>query len=161
LVAAYVFRAPLLQALDARSIFSVRYNLWLQIWHLNGDNPLVGWGWSGLWWRHIPPYDVLNFLLGTAHDSALDAYLDVYLQVGLAGLVLFGLMVALAFGRAWVVASNKRTVVYTWAPLVLVALIVTSVLDSTMLVDWGWLLLVVCCVKASQSLSWRHRLPVR
>lgn len=158
LILAYAFRALVLQFLDARSEFFTRYDLWLQIWHLGEANPLLGWGWSGLWWKDIPPYNILNFLLGTDHDSALNAYLDVYLQVGLAGLVLFAIMVALAFARAWIVASNKRTVVYIWVPLILVALITTSVLESAMLVGSGWLILVVCCVKASQSLSWRHRL---
>jgi hypothetical protein len=50
-------------------------------------------------------------------------------------------------------------VVYVWAPLVLVALLATSVFESSILVEGGWLLLVVCTVKASQGLSWRNALP--
>ena len=48
-----------------------------------------------------------------------------------------------------------------WAPLVLVALLATSVFESSILVDAGWLILVVCAVKASQGLSWRNALPQR
>ena len=85
----------------------------------------------------------------------------MYLQVGIIGLLLFVALIALAFGRSWLLASNRRSTVYAWAPLVLVALLVTSVFESSILVEAGWMLLVICTVKASQGMSWRLRLPHR
>jgi exopolysaccharide production protein ExoQ len=41
----------------------------------------------------------------------------------------------------------------------MVSLLVTSVFESSILVESGWLLLVICAVKASQGMSWRVRLP--
>ena len=39
-----------------------------------------------------------------------------------------------------------------------VTLILISLAESTILVDFGWLTFVICCVKASQELSWRSAL---
>jgi exopolysaccharide production protein ExoQ len=36
-----------------------------------------------------------------------------------------------------------------------------SVAESTILTEFGWLLLVICCVKASAELSWRSALSPR
>jgi exopolysaccharide production protein ExoQ len=44
---------------------------------------------------------------------------------------------------------------------VMVSLLVTSVFESSILVESGWLLLVICAVKASQGMSWRVHLPVK
>ena len=47
---------------------------------------------------------------------------------------------------------------YVWPALILVALLVTSAAESTMLVEFGWLLLLVCSMKAAQGMSWRSAL---
>ena len=93
------------------------------------------------------------------HQTGLNAYLDVYFQVGLIGFLACLALVLLAFVRSWLLASNKRSLVYVWAPLVLVTLLVTSAAESTILFEFGWLLLVICAVKAAQGLSWRSALP--
>ena len=40
----------------------------------------------------------------------------------------------------------------------LVALILVSFAESSILVEFGWLVFVICSVKASQELSWRKAL---
>ncbi|HEY8281807.1 MAG TPA: exopolysaccharide production protein [Leifsonia sp.] len=159
IAAAYIYRARVIDLLNARADFQVRYRLWIQIWELIPINQTAGWGWVGGWPTDLYPFTAIQDATGVYHADGLNAYLDVYLQVGLIGLILFVALVALAFGRSWLLASNKRSVVYAWAPLVLVALLVTSVFESSILFDAGWLLLVICAVKASQGMSWRVRLP--
>jgi hypothetical protein len=83
----------------------------------------------------------------------------VYFQLGLIGFLAFLALVGLAFVRSWLLASHKRSLVYVWAPLILVTLLATSAAESTILFEFGWLLLVICSVKAAQSLSWRSTLP--
>ena len=82
----------------------------------------------------------------------------MYFQVGLIGFLSFLALIGLAFWRSWLLASNKRTLVYVWSPLVLVILIVTSAAESTALVDFGWLLLLICALKGAQGKSWRSLL---
>ena len=49
-----------------------------------------------------------------SQTSALNAYLDVWIQVGLIGLFAFVFMVALAFAGSWLLASRQRSFVYAW-----------------------------------------------
>jgi exopolysaccharide production protein ExoQ len=128
------------------------------MWQLIPVNEFAGWGWVGTWPTTAFPFDIINYNLGTTHDNGLNAFLDVYLQVGLVGLILFSTLIGLAFGRGWLLASNKHSVVYAWVPLVLVALLSTSVFESSILIESGWLLVVVCAVKSSQGMSWRRHL---
>jgi len=67
--------------------------------------------------------------------------------VGLAGL---------AFVRSWLLASRRRSFVFTWPALILVTLVTTALAESTILIELGWLTLVVCTVKAAEQLSWRQ-----
>jgi O-antigen ligase len=158
IILGYIYRSNVIDLLSARADFSFRYNLWIQIWQLIPVNQLSGWGWVGEWPQNVYPFTAIAFNTDAAHANGLNAFLDVYLQLGFIGLLSFVALVALAFGRSWLLASNKRSVVYTWAPLVLVALLATSGFESSILVESGWLLLVVCAVKASQGLSWRNAL---
>jgi exopolysaccharide production protein ExoQ len=157
--AAWVLRDPIIALMDARSMLNVRHELWIQIWDFSSSRSLVGWGWTGIWRPDELPYNVINALVAHPQSNGLNAYLDVLLQLGWAGVLVFGVLVVLALGRSWLVASNKRSVIHTWTPLVLLALLATSATESVALVDYGWLLLVICTVNASQNMSWRSALP--
>ena len=61
--------------------------------------------------------------------------------------------------RSWLLAATKRSFVFVWPALMLVALIIVSAAESSILVEFGWFTLVICALKASQNLSWRERLP--
>jgi exopolysaccharide production protein ExoQ len=154
----FLSRETIINSLNAGSEFATRSSLWREMWRLVEVHPLEGWGWAGTWPTDVSPYGWLDFVTGTEHTSALNAFLDVYFQVGLIGFLSFVVLVTLAFIRSWVLASNKRPVVYVWSPLVLVALLVTSAAESTVLVESGWLLLLICSVKAAQGMSWRRLL---
>ncbi|WP_243063539.1 O-antigen ligase [Humibacter sp. RRB41] len=158
-VLAFIFRAPIIDLLHGESVITVRYDVWIQIWHLIPTNPLLGWGWIGFWRGSLPPYSLINAATGAPHANGLNAFLDVWLQVGLVGFLLFLLLLGLAMFRSWLLGSNKRSVIYAWPPLVLIALIGTAMAESTILYDGGWMLLVICTVKASQGMSWRQALP--
>ena len=157
--AAWLARTTIIGTLNAGSEFEARYSLWSEMWRLVELHPLEGWGWAGFWPQDITPYGWLEFTTGRVHQTGLNAYLDVYFQVGLIGFLAFLALVLLAFVRSWLLASNKRSLVYVWAPLMLVTLLVTSAAESTILFEFGWLLLVICSVKAAQGLSWRSALP--
>jgi O-antigen ligase len=157
--AAWLGRTTIIDTLNAGSEFEARYSLWSEMWRLVELHPLEGWGWVGLWPQNVTPYGWLEFTTERGHLTGVNAYLDVYFQVGLVGFLAFLALVLLAFVRSWLLASNKRSLVYVWAPLMLVTLLVTSAAESTILFEFGWLLLVICSVKAAQGLSWRSALP--
>jgi len=154
---AYLARHTIIAWIGAARDFSTRADLWAQIVVFVRARPIQGWGWSGTWTDDFP-FGTINYILREAHRSALNAYFDVLLQVGWVGLVLFGTFAGLAFVRSWLVASERRSIVYAWTPLILVALLVDSVFESFTLAGYGWLMLVLCALRAGQSRSWRERL---
>ena len=157
-LAGWIARAPLIELLGGGSEFGVRYRLWTEMMRLTGLHPLEGWGWVGSWPSNVTPYGWLDFVTGRDQTSGLNAFVDVYFQLGLVGLLAFVALVGLAFVRSWLLASNKRILVHVWPALILVALLVASVAESTILVEFGWVLLLICAVKASQGMSWRSAL---
>ncbi|WP_243076962.1 O-antigen ligase [Microbacterium sp. SS28] len=160
LVAAYIARHPIIAWLGAGSDFSTRAGLWATILNYVRRDPVQGWGWFGPWAPSEIPFIAINFQSGTSHASALNAYFDVLLQLGWVGLVLFLALAGFAFVRSWLVASERRSIIYAWTPLILVALLVDSMFESFTLWGFGWLLLVLCAVRAGQSRSWRERMDL-
>ena len=154
-------RGPLILSLNAEQEFNARAALWRDLLRLGGLNQFEGWGWVGFWRPDIAPYTILSDVgpgtgLGTETTmSALGTFVDLYFQAGLVGLLLFLAFAGLAFVRAWLLASDKRSLSYVWTPLVLVVLAVVALAESIVLVEWGWMLLVICVVKAAQDKSWR------
>ncbi|HWU47819.1 MAG TPA: exopolysaccharide production protein [Humibacter sp.] len=158
-VTGFLLRARIIELLNAGNVIQVRYDVWIQMLQVIPTYQLQGWGWIGTWNADFVPFSIVNALTGQPHANGLDAYLDVYLQVGLVGLLLFILLISLALGRSWLLASNKRSIIYVWPPLVLTCLLTVSFAESAVLVESGWMLLVICSVKAAQGMSWRDALP--
>ncbi|WP_254359313.1 O-antigen ligase family protein [Microbacterium hominis] len=157
-IVGYVARHPIIRLLDAGTDFSMRVDLWnIMVDYMRG-RPVQGWGWFGPWSPGDLPFNAINFQLDAAHATGLNAYFDVLMQTGLVGLALFLGFVGIAMVRAWLAASERRSVIYAWTPLMLVALLVDSMFESFTLSGLGWLMLVVCAVRAGQSRSWRERI---
>lgn len=156
LTVAFLFRHQIIALLDAGSDFSIRATLWNKVLDFVALKPIQGWGWFGSWARGEYPFTYINFQLDDRHQSALNAYFDVLLQLGAAGLVLFLLLGGVALVRSWLVASVRRSVVYAWTPITLVTLAVDSMFESFTLAGAGWFLLVLCALRAGQSRSWRE-----
>lgn len=157
LVAGWIFRIRIIELLDARTEFDVRLDVWRELSRYLNLNPLQGWGWVGAW-PDAAPYAWIELATGRSHTSALSAYIDVYFQVGVIGVLSFIALVGVALVRAWLLASGRRSVVYVWPALMLVVIAVTSFAESFALVEGGWMLLIVCAVKAARDMSWRDAL---
>jgi O-antigen ligase len=158
LTVAFALRHQIIALLDAGSDFSIRATLWNTILDFVAVKPIQGWGWFGEWERGEYPFTYINFQLDDRHQSALNAFFDVLLQLGAAGLVLFLLLGGVALVRSWLVASVRRSVVYAWTPITLVTLAVDSMFESFTLVGAGWFMLVLCALRAGQSRSWRENI---
>jgi O-antigen ligase len=88
---------------------------------------------------------------------AHNAWLDVWLQVGIVGLVIFAALVLSALARSWSLAVDRAqvapgepqpyTAVSLLPVLLLTALIVQSLAESRLLVEFGWTMLVLIAVK--------------
>jgi O-antigen ligase len=159
-VAAWLLRTPIVEAFNAGGVLGYRLDLWNKVWDLARLNALQGWGWIGKWHTEIAPFFALTTTEDRPAQSALNAFFDVWLQLGLVGLAIFIGMAGLAFTRSWLLAGRRRSVVYAWPAAVLVGMLVISLAESSILSEFGWLTFVICCLKASQELSWRRAFNV-
>ncbi|MGP3535439.1 O-antigen ligase family protein [Microbacterium sp. RD1] len=157
-VTGYALRSTLIGVIGAGTDLSLRTDLWSTLVPLVRFRPVYGWGWFGPWAPAEFPFNYVNAVLRESHASALNAYLDVLVQAGWVGLLLFLAFAGVALLRSWLDASQRRSVVYAWTPLILVALLVDSLFESFTLSGFGWFLLVLCAVRAGQSRSWRERM---
>lgn len=155
-VTAYLLRHQIIRA--AGSEFSIRANLWRTLAPYVRTYPVQGFGWFGPWPTDQYPFDTINYLLDRNYTTSLNGYADLLLQVGWVGLFLFVVLAGIAVVRSWLVASQRGSIVYAWVPLVLVTILTNSVFESVALFGAGWMILVVCAVRAGQTRSWRERL---
>jgi hypothetical protein len=111
----------------------------------------------GYWIVWIAPFDTLHKAGGVQPPHAHDAWLDVWLQVGIIGLVVFGALVLATLVRSWLLSVDRivtapgQVGTYSWVAmlplLVLTAQLVQSIAESRILLEGGWMLLVIWAVK--------------
>jgi O-antigen ligase len=157
-VTAWALRSLIVTTLNAGGELNYRLGLWRELWELLKLHTVEGWGWIGQWNTDVAPYSSLGLGTGRPTTSGVNAYLDVWFQLGFIGLAIFVGLLGLAFVRSWLLAARQRTVVFTWPAVVLATLITASLAESGILIEFGWMIFVICCVNASQTLSWRTAL---
>ncbi|NUU04756.1 O-antigen ligase family protein [Leifsonia sp. C5G2] len=138
-----------------------RLDIWKAVTGLAQQRPVFGWGWVSYWAPWVKPFDGLATRNGVEYLQAHNAWLDVWLQLGIVGLVVFILVVLTTFGRSWFLAVDRvRTSVTDVQPyraiallplLLLAALIAQSFAESRILIEGGWALLVALCVATKRT----------
>jgi O-antigen ligase len=157
-ITAYALRDRILALLGATGALKYRVTLWHDLFPFIQIHQLEGWGWVGLWpTDSIVPFDKIGEPI--QHYSALSAYFDVWFQLGIVGLFVFLVFVGLAIVKSWILATQKRSRIFVWPALIMVALLTTALTESGILINWGWLVVVICSVKAAQHLRWRRPVP--
>ncbi|HEU0206474.1 MAG TPA: O-antigen ligase family protein [Pseudolysinimonas sp.] len=128
------------------------------IWHtvlgLADQRPVAGWGWVGYWVPWVEPFKHLVVIKGVTYLQAHDAWIDIYFQLGVIGVILFGLLVLTTLVRSWfmaIEAEPRRTrLVELFPVLIMVALIVHSIAESRLLVEICLALLVIASIRTAQ-----------
>lgn len=134
-----------------------RMETWQKVWELIEQKPWFGWGWVSYWPTWVEPFKGLDTKAGVAVMSAHNAWLDVWLQIGIIGVLVFAPIVFLTWQRTWFRAVDAPrngpgpALPYAtsalWPFLVLVALFVQSLSESRLLIESGWMLLIILAVK--------------
>jgi O-antigen ligase len=138
-----------------------RTDIWEKVIHLAQQKPYFGWGWISYWAPWVQPFKGLAIRNKVEYLQAHNAYLDVWLQLGILGLVIFGLLVVTTFGRGWFMAVDRApfdrdgvvradvpyTAITLLPLLMLAAMIAQSLAESRMLVEGGFALLAMFSIK--------------
>jgi O-antigen ligase len=160
LAALGAFSPFLLSLLGRSEDLTGRFDIWASVTALASQRPAFGWGWVSYWVPWVEPFNDLAVRKGVTYLQAHNAWLDVWLQLGVAGLVVFGALVLGTLGRSWFLAVDRpRHGISDDAPysvstllplLILTALIAQSLAESRILVESGWVLLVVLAVMTAR-----------
>ncbi len=153
---AVVFRAPLLALAGRSSDLTNRLDIWASVTELAAERPVAGWGWISYWAPWVAPFDDLAVIKGVTYLQAHNAWLDVFLQLGILGLVVVGLFVLTTLLRSWVYAMDgpRETALLPFA--LLAALLVQSLAESRLLIEIGWALLVIVSIRTATH-RWERR----
>jgi O-antigen ligase len=160
-----VFRDSLLALLGKSPDLTNRLDIWDTVLGLANQRPAVGWGWTGYWWPYVEPFDDLIVIKGVTYLQAHNAWIDVVLQLGIVGLVVFGALVLSTLGRAWARAVDlpraRGKAIGLLPILVMVMLLVHSLAESRLLIEIGFALLVVFAVRTRSNRGQNLHLPGR
>jgi O-antigen ligase len=151
------FWSQILGLFGKSSDLTGRLDIWNAVTGLAQQRPVFGWGWVSYWVPWVEPFTHLAERKGVTYLQAHNAWLDVWLQLGIVGLVLFIAAVVGAAWRSWWFAVDPQLdahgrpvpfVPVTLLPaLVLVLLVAQSFVESRMLVEGGFALLALMALK--------------
>ena len=163
---ALVFRAQVLTLLGKSSDLTNRTQIWHDVSALAQQRPVFGWGWVSYWVPWVKPFDTLAENNGIRQLHAHNAWIDVWFQLGIIGLIVFGALVVSTLSRSWLFAVDRpqlspttlgRFTAASLLPLLLlVALIVQSFAESRLLVEFGLFALALVAVKTKRP-EWELR----
>ncbi|MDM7888855.1 O-antigen ligase family protein [Curtobacterium sp. RHCJP20] len=151
-------RGTLTRLLGKSPDLTGRGDIWSAVLGLVDQHPVLGWGWIGYWWPNIPALADIAHRNGVTYLQAHDAALDVLMQTGIVGLVLFALYVVSTLVRSWWCATRTPygpdlrprgfDPVSLFPLLVVVALLVQAVAESRLLYQGNWVLFAVLAIKS-------------
>lgn len=148
-------------ALGKSSDLTGRVEIWRKVWDRAVQHPVFGNGFSSPWVPWDPAFHGWIIDHRITVFMAHNMWLDVFLQLGAIGVVLIAI-VFLAFAwRAWFFAvdrprwdlvDDRPYAALSLLPTVLVAmLLVLGLAESTPIMLWGWLLVILLSFKMKIS----------
>lgn len=150
---ALTFRETLLDLVGRSDDLTGRLDIWAAVIGLAEQRPVLGWGWVSYWAPWVEPFDDLVVINGVTYLQAHNAWLDVLLQLGWVGLVVFTILIVTTGARvlSWSVDAPLGDAAATAAlrllpALLLTVLVVHSLAESRLLIEAGLVLLVYLAV---------------
>jgi O-antigen ligase len=162
IVGVLVLHTQVLRLLNKSSTLTGRTDIWGEVIKLASQRPVVGWGWISYWVPGLAPFNQRVFNIGgIQYLQAHDAWLDLWLQLGIIGVIVFAAFALSALVRSWILAVDRpqfgagQAGFYdptTLLPvLVLVALIAQSFAESRLLIEYGLFLLALFAIKTKRT----------
>lgn len=150
---AVVFREQLLDLLGRSDDLTGRLGIWDAVLGLVEQRPVLGWGWVSYWAPWVDPFDDLVVLKGVTYLQAHNAWLDVLMQLGAVGLLVFSILIITTGVRvlSWSVDAPlgdaaSGPALRLLPALLLTVLLVHSLAESRLLIEAGLVLLVYLAV---------------
>lgn len=129
-----------------------RLGIWRTVGHLALERP-AGWGWISFWAPWVEPYKNLVVVQGNVQLHAHNALIDIWLQLGIMGVIIALGVVAFAVKSGWHLAvssgadepTGHRSILNALPLLLLGALLIQSLTESRLLIEGNWMLFSIIC----------------
>lgn len=155
------FSSTFLALLGKSDDLTGRLGIWEKVIELAQQRPVFGWGWVSYWMPWAEPFDNLAFRNGVRQLQAHNAWLDLWLQLGIVGVVVFAALVLSTLQRSWSFAVDRPqsspagpepyAAASLFPVLLLAALLVQSVAESRLLVEFGLFFVIVLAIKTKRG----------
>jgi O-antigen ligase len=161
LAAAWFARDTIFALLGRSSTLTGRGGIWQDVIDRASQRPVVGWGFATPWIQADPHFDGWIIDHGQSVMQAHNVWLDVWLQLGIVGIVLLALLYLAFLWRAWFFAVDRPRwdlrADRPYSPLTLLPTLVGTLLlvqglaESEPLLLWGWMFVAMLAFKIKQS----------
>ena len=159
IVGAIALRGQLLGLLGRSSDLTGRVDIWATVMETAWQRPVAGHGWIGYWLPWIEPFDSLVYQHGVRQLQAHSAWVDVMLQLGLIGVLVFATLIVTTVWRAGRLIERVPagqpigTIASATVPLALAGILVAqSFAESRILVESGLALLVIIAMAGAGAI---------
>lgn len=161
LLAFWFLRGPVFEALGRSADLTGRERIWEDVLARANEHPWIGWGFSTPWITTDPAFDGWITDHGQTVMQAHNMWIDVYLQLGVIGVFLMVMTYLAYIWRSWFFAVDRPRwdlrADRPYSPLTLLptllgaVLLVQGLAESSPLLLWGWMLVVLLAFKIKQS----------
>ena len=148
-----IYRAELFDLLGRSPDASGRFYIWGEVLNLIWEKPLEGWGWISYWVPGVEPFEGLIVINKVPMYQAHNAFLDIWLQLGIAGLVLLVWLMMQGFNRLWAVAVRHTNPLYLFPLFGFLVIAAQSLTESRLLIEISWVLLVLLTTKSREPFA--------
>lgn len=161
LVALWLLRDAVFSTLGRSADLTGRERIWDAVLARTAERPWVGWGYATPWIPSDPAFDGWVVDHGQTVMQAHSMWIDVSMQLGIVGVVLLALLFFAFIWRSWFFAVDRPRwdlrADRPYSPLTLLPTLVGAILlvqglaESSPLLLWGWLFVVMLGGKIKQS----------
>jgi O-antigen ligase len=161
LLAVVVWRTELFTLLGRNSDLTGRERIWAAVVARAVERPFAGWGYASPWIAGDPHFDRWIIDHGQTVMQAHNMWVDLFMQLGIVGIVLMAGVYLAYIWRAWFFAVDRPrwdlVADRPYSPLTLLPSLVGAVLlvqglaESGPLILWGWMFVVMFSFKIKQA----------
>lgn len=161
LLALWLLRDTIFSALGRSGDLTGREGIWEKVLVRASERPWVGWGYATPWAPWDPAFDGWIIDHGQTVLQAHNMWIDVAMQLGIIGVVLLGVLYLAFVWRSWFFAVDRPRwdlrADRPYSPVTLLPTLVGAIVivqgfaESTPLLLWGWLFVVMLGAKIKQS----------
>jgi exopolysaccharide production protein ExoQ len=126
-----------------------RFDIWAAVVDRFAERPILGSGFVG-WWPSWDPWFAIHSVEGLPMSQAHNVWLDIAMQSGFVGVVLFAVTLVFALWHLGRTFAQSPLSLASVPFLILCALTVQSLTESRLLHEWGFVSFITCAIIAER-----------